>query len=46
MTFSLYSQFIEAGKCENYTVRLGKVRIYHIYHVIEFYDENISRSID
>jgi len=25
MTFSLYSQFIEAGKCENYTVRLGKV---------------------
>ena len=25
LTFSLYSQFIEAGKCENYSVRLGKV---------------------
>ena len=46
MTFSLYSQLIEAGKCENYTVRLGKVRISHIIHVIEFYDENIYRSID
>ena len=25
LTFSLYSQFIEAGKCENYNVRMGKV---------------------
>merc|ERR1719232_992405 len=25
LTFSLYSQFIEAGKCENYSVRMGKV---------------------
>ena len=28
LTFSLYSQFIEAGKCENYSVRMGKVRLY------------------
>ena len=27
LTFSLYSQFIEAGKTENYSVRLGKVEI-------------------
>ena len=27
MTFSLYSQFIEAGKCENYSVRMGKVSL-------------------